>query len=59
MAVFRWIDDIPLVMTGAVAAGSALFGFLYRRMHRPGDTPQSVTMVDRSNQMGAMSVKRE
>ena len=37
MAAFRWIDDYPLVITGAIAAGSAVFGFLYRRLHRPGD----------------------
>ena len=44
MAAFRWIDDYPLIVTGAVAAGSATFGFLYRRLHRPGDAPHIVAM---------------
>ena len=45
MAAFRWMDDYPLVITGAVAAVSAIFGFLYRRLHRPGDAPHIIAMA--------------
>ena len=43
MAAFRWFNDVPLIVTGAVAAGSAIFGFLYRRFRRPGDAPHMLT----------------
>ncbi|MGO4276766.1 hypothetical protein AB4Z22_44235, partial [Paenibacillus sp. TAF58] len=42
MAAFRWPTDAPLVIAGGVAVVAATFGFVYRRLHRPGDAPHIV-----------------
>lgn len=44
MSAFRWPTDAPLVAAGTVAAAAATFGFLYRRLHRPGDAPHIIAM---------------
>lgn len=44
MSAFRWPTDAPLIAAGSVAAGSATYGFAYRRLHRPGDTPHIIAM---------------
>ncbi len=45
LAAFRWPDDLPLVVTGLIAAVSATYGFLFRRLHRPGDIPHIIAMA--------------
>lgn len=45
LAAFRWPDDLPLVLAGFVAATAATYGFLFRRLHRPGDIPHIVAMA--------------
>ena len=44
MSAFRWPADLPLVAAGAVAAAAATFGFIYRRLHRPGDARHIIAM---------------
>jgi hypothetical protein len=44
LASFRWPADLPLVIVGGVSAASALYGFIFRRMHRPGDVPHILAM---------------
>jgi len=44
MSAFRWPADLPLVAAGAVAAVAASFGFIYRRLHRPGNAPHIIAM---------------
>lgn len=44
MSAFRWPADLPLVAAGAVAAIAATLGFIYRRLHRPGDAPHIIAM---------------
>ena len=44
MSAFRWPADLPLVAPGAVAAVAATYGFIYRRLHRPGDAPHIIAM---------------
>lgn len=44
MSAFRWPNDLPLVVAGAVAAVAASYGFIYRRLHRPGDAPHIIAM---------------
>lgn len=44
MASFRWPVDLPLVITGAVSVAAAIYGFAFRRLHRPGETPHIVAM---------------
>jgi hypothetical protein len=45
LAAFRVPDDLPLILAGFVAAASATYGFLFRRLHRPGDVPHIVAMA--------------
>jgi hypothetical protein len=44
LAAFRWPTDLPLVLTGGISAAAALYGFLFRRLHRPGDIHHIVAM---------------
>jgi hypothetical protein len=44
LAAFRWPADVPLVLAGSVSAAAALYGFFYRRLHRPGDIPHIIAM---------------
>lgn len=44
MAAFRWPTDAPLVIAGGVAAAAATFGFIYRRLRRPGNAPHIIAM---------------
>jgi hypothetical protein len=44
LATYRWPGDGVLVILGGIALGAALYGFLFRRRHRPGDTPHIVAM---------------
>ena len=44
MSAFRWPTDLPLVAAGAVAAVAATYGFIYRRLRRPGDAPHIIAM---------------
>lgn len=45
LAAFRWPDDLPLVVTGFIAAAAATYGFLFRRLHRAGDVPHIIAMA--------------
>lgn len=44
LASFRWPTDAPLVAVGAVAVAAAVYGFAFRRLHRPGDIPHILAM---------------
>lgn len=44
LAAFRWPADLPLVIAGGVSAAAAVYGFFFRRLHRPGDVPHIVAM---------------
>jgi uncharacterized membrane protein len=44
LASFRWPDDLPLVIVGGISAIAALYGFLFRRLHRPGAIPHILAM---------------
>jgi hypothetical protein len=44
LASFRWPDDLPLLITGGISATAALYGYLFRRLHRPGDIPHILAM---------------
>lgn len=44
LASFRWRADLPLVIAGGVSAVGAVYGFVFRRLHRTGDVPHIVGM---------------
>lgn len=44
LASFRWPTDLPLVAVGAFGVAAALYGFAFRRLHRPGDIPHVIAM---------------
>ena len=44
LAAFRWPADLPLVLVGGIGAASAAYGFVFRRLHRPGDIPHILAM---------------
>lgn len=44
MSAFRWPDDAPLVALGAGAVAAAAYGYIYRRLRRPGHVPHIVAM---------------
>ncbi|WP_415855223.1 hypothetical protein [Sinomonas sp. G460-2] len=44
LAAFRWPEDLPLVVIGGIGAASAVYGFAFRRLRRPGDIPHILAM---------------
>lgn len=44
LATFRWPADLPLVFAGGIGVAAALYGFIFRRLHRPGDVPHILAM---------------
>ncbi|TAM67800.1 MAG: DUF2306 domain-containing protein [Microbacteriaceae bacterium] len=44
LAGFRWPTDLPLVLVGGIGVAAALYGFVFRQLHRPGDVPHIVAM---------------
>jgi uncharacterized membrane protein len=44
LASFRWPADLPLVLAGGISVAAALYGYLFRRLHRPGDLPHVIAM---------------
>lgn len=45
MSAFRWPTALPLVAAGAVAAVTATYRFIYRRLHRSGNAPHIIAMA--------------
>lgn len=44
LSTFRWPTDAPLVALGALSVLAAGYGWLFRRLRRPGDAPHILAM---------------